>query len=460
MYQLPQLKPAGGNRTRSNSTATTATTTTSTTTALPSSTGWIPHIWKKTCIIQQDFRMEENTQMSIFYNVMPDSLRNRIPPIPSFRRKVSGPRDAATTAVPGATSSTCSSPAVARATTPTTDKHAVGLFGSPFSSGCTTPVSDAETAVMHMSEASSEADTDQQTTPDLDAFAFADARNLASSMSMLPPAPENNDTGINWRCGAQGFGLVISSAQESRSRRSDDYNSCFERSSYIDGVQYMLQGLPRDLDPTEAAILRRSMPPALSDSLSSKDRHHSHRKLSSDPYVDGTDKTFSRAVDDDRNLVHSLLLFVLIYMKNWMLWVMPYVLLLSGEVISFEREHNIAGMVLSKCMAGMSASLRAIKAMSHGPLGQYLGSVLEYFAEGVSGALQEFAKDWFAGMKFERDLFRGNSVENKYSKLDEMDGSGGGGGCYGYGQPGYGYGRQQQQCHGQGQQPRLRTRMR
>lgn len=202
----------------------------------------------------------------------------------------------------------------------------------------------------------------------------------------------------------------------------------------------MLQGLPRDLDPTEAAILRRSMPPSLSESLS----HHSHDDHLSDPCGNDSRKGTS-SPGEDRNLIHSLILFILIYMKSWIVWVMPYILLLSGEVIHFEREHNVAGLVLNKCMSGVTASLEAVKAMSDGPLGQCLGRVLEYLAEGVSGALQEFARDWFAGKK-EKELRGSCGNFGKYGEL-RVEGAEYGAGA------GYGYGRQRQ-----GQQGRTRMK--
>lgn len=205
----------------------------------------------------------------------------------------------------------------------------------------------------------------------------------------------------------------------------------------------MLQGLPRDLDPTEAAILRRSMPPALSESLS----HHSHDVDLPDSYIN-TNSGPPSSPGEDRNLIHSFILFVLIYMKSWIMWIMPYILLLSGEVIRFEREHNVAGVMLNKCMAGMTASLQAIRAMSDGPLGQCVRSVLEYLAEGVSGALQEFARDWLVSKK---EKERGPSY-GSYGKSDKLGGIDGCGYGSGYGQP--------QQRHRQNQQQQTRGRIR
>lgn len=148
----------------------------------------------------------------------------------------------------------------------------------------------------------------------------------------------------------------------------------------------MLQGLPRDLDPTEAAILRRSMPPALAESLSYP-----------------TDSSYAPCPDTapaNRNFMHSTLLFLLMFVQNWIVWATPYILEFSGEVLRFERQHKVAETLMGKTVGGLSAAIQAVRSMSDGPLGQCMSSLLEYMAQGVSGALQEFARNEFAKKEF------------------------------------------------------------
>ncbi|KAI0022701.1 hypothetical protein F4780DRAFT_163493 [Xylariomycetidae sp. FL0641] len=59
--------------------------------------------------------------------------------------------------------------------------------------------------------------------------------------------------GINWRYANQG-----SHMQRSAFAEKDDAD--FARKSYIDGLAYMLQALPDDLDEHESTVLRRALP--------------------------------------------------------------------------------------------------------------------------------------------------------------------------------------------------------
>lgn len=79
---------------------------------------------------------------------------------------------------------------------------------------------------------------------------------------------------------------------------------------------------------------------------------------------------------------------------------MPYVLNFSGEILRLERQHKVTETLTGKTVAGLSAGIQAVRSMSDGPLGKCMSSLLEYMAEGVSGALQEFARNEFAKKEF------------------------------------------------------------
>lgn len=60
----------------------------------------------------------------------------------------------------------------------------------------------------------------------------------------------------------------------------------------------------------------------------------------------------------------------------------------------------MAETLARKTAAGLSVGLEAVRTMSDGPLGQCMSSLLEYTAQGISGALQEFASNEFAKKDF------------------------------------------------------------
>jgi hypothetical protein len=173
--------------------------------------------------------------------------------------------------------------------------------------------------------------------------------------------------------------LVVNAAQESKAQVGDNYNGPFERAAYIDGVAYMLKGLPRDLDETEVSVLRRSMPPALGDTTPLA--------------LEGPEPSAWTERPTSRNLVHSTCLFILVYASACMRWLMPYVLLFFSELMRYEREYKVSENILGTTVAGFTAGLGAMRKIGDGVAGQVLAEAFDYTAEGVSGALKDFAKE-------------------------------------------------------------------
>ncbi len=126
-------------------------------------------------------------------------------------------------------------------------------------------------------------------------------------------------------------------------------------------------------------VLVRSLPASFVDGLLSDDR----------PGCRPADRP------EQRNWVHSTFLFVLVYLLSWVRWAAPYVLLLISEIMRFEREYKVSENVLGTTMAGFAFGLGVVKKMGDGFAGQVLGEALEYTAQGVSGALKEFAEGEF-----------------------------------------------------------------
>ena len=183
-----------------------------------------------------------------------------------------------------------------------------------------------------------------------------------------------------------GLELVINAAQETRRRTNGNYNTAFERKVYLDGVAYLLTGLPCDLDTGELAVLHRSLPTPLVEKLA--------------PPESDRRRDRSHGGSADRNMIHAMLLFVLCYLFSWVRWAGPYLLLLLSGIMRYEREYKVSENVLGTTMAGFSMGFGAVRKMGDGFAGQVFSEVMEYAASGVSGALKEFAEEEFrAGTK-------------------------------------------------------------
>jgi hypothetical protein len=177
-----------------------------------------------------------------------------------------------------------------------------------------------------------------------------------------------------------GLGLVLCSGREYRRPARSDISSKFERSTYVTGVGYLLDGLPRDLDDTEVMLLQRSMPELLAESLDLGEPTGSRRGGCGRPQQ-------QRAPPPQRNLVRMIVFNVLMWVQAWICWAMPHILYFMGETMRLEREYKVTQTLLSI----VNMWFNAIRSMSDGVAGQFVGDVFQYATKGVEDALKDFA---------------------------------------------------------------------
>jgi len=167
----------------------------------------------------------------------------------------------------------------------------------------------------------------------------------------------------------------VNSGQESKRSPSPDYDSAFERSSYVTGVRYLLDGLPEDLDESEVMFLQSSMPPTLIESFDLPASRNSRLRRSE-----------QREPQAPHNLIHRIMICVLTYLEMCWNWTWPRALFCLGEIMRVEREHQVVKIVLN-----MTTTLfLALCNMWDTFAGQAASRVLRYGTEGVEGAFKEF----------------------------------------------------------------------
>ncbi|KAK5660228.1 hypothetical protein OQA88_12762 [Cercophora sp. LCS_1] len=303
---------------------------------------WIP-LFNKMVVHEENLRVEKQERVSLMFSALPTSIQNRLPPIPSIRRTVTMPMRGS-------------------------------IMHMPFSSGSSTPLSEADTEVMSV-EGSEDAALMESI--DYSSTGYSSARNFISTLGTRPVTPDHgNQSGVDWRYAKQGLDLVINSGRESNPHPRSDYhyNSAFERSSYVTGVGYLLDGLPRDLDDTEVMMLQRSIPPSLADSLEFQDARRRG------------DAGMQRP-ERQRNLVHMIVLHVLMTLQAWICWALPHVLFFLGETMRVEREYKVTQTLL----AVATAWFNAVRSMGDGLAGQIVADAFRYTTKGVESALKDFA---------------------------------------------------------------------
>lgn len=219
-------------------------------------------------------------QSSVIFEVLPTSIQAIIPPLPSLRRTVSGKGMRATSFLTGALlilqPQLASSQDVPLNGQVTPDSDGLVLDEDADSlvseSSSVADASDNHHAVVEARAARARGDSSslvgkRPTHRSSRSFPFLRLPGRSSSLSQ-PPEPTAT-TGIDYKFQRRGQEM-LRSAEEETDLANPEQNIAFARRSYIDGVAYLLQGLPRDLDGDETSILRGALPEPLRRELGNR----------------------------------------------------------------------------------------------------------------------------------------------------------------------------------------------
>jgi hypothetical protein len=175
--------------------------------------------------------------------------------------------------------------------------------------------------------------------------------------------------------------LMFNAIQESKNPVSQNYRGPFERTAYIDGVAYLLRGLPQDLDETEASMIRRSMPASLADSFPQS--------------VEGVRLPNSRHAGD-RTLLHKAMQLFVARAIIWFSFLWPYILLLLGKAAKYERKYKVCenlvgqGVELANVLGRQSVSMSvAVYNLGDGKVGQLLMDSLAWTVQSMAGGFSD-----------------------------------------------------------------------
>ncbi|KAH6631807.1 hypothetical protein F5144DRAFT_629763 [Chaetomium tenue] len=194
-----------------------------------------------------------------------------------------------------------------------------------------------------------------------------------------PPAVGSN---VNWRFVTRGMDLVLTSSHEFASREDADPNIQLERSTYINGAQHILRGIPRNLTPDESAMLRRALPRSLAQPDTGPISWW--RRLNGQPQ-DAAPAAGGAGGRGQQNMVQSLLAIVL-----YCLYVLAMRLENLGvKVLAAEREHAYASRLLLATFDLACLAVRMLRECSELWPCQTLLGILKYVAVGVLGAFVE-----------------------------------------------------------------------
>ncbi|KAL2159015.1 hypothetical protein VTH06DRAFT_3046 [Thermothelomyces fergusii] len=267
-----------------------------------------------------------------------------------------------------------------------------GLMGAP---GKTEGHGESEDARMSLRPVASSAPEHHVAVPDRRSLdvALAQGKWFVSIVASLAAAlgSPSTSSGVDWKSASQGLDLILNASreyatgqdtrhnqQQQQQQQHADHDSYFERSAYINGTQHVLRGLPRDLDPAEAAMLHRSMPRALC--------------LSRNPAAAGGGPWGGRARGGGhrrrgRGKLQALIMFCMYALYSAAMWATPRLAGFGTRLVEAEQRHQYVPRLLMALATLLQVVVLALHWVSGCWPCQALLMLLNYAVDGVRAAL-------------------------------------------------------------------------
>jgi hypothetical protein len=297
----------------------------------------------------------ENNDMiavSSLYTSLPQVLQRRVPKIPSLRRTAS--RYGKSTSL-----------------------HR----RDPSDVSCASTLSITPPPSYRTSRRTSVYQTDEE-----DAEAYSSLASSPSSAGSKTLALEVEvESGVRWKYAKQGMSLLGHAAAEGSVRSQD---GAFTRKLYLDGVEYILRGLPNNLSLEETASLRCAVPTAIVPaSIDDKALvHPSHHAASSS--ATAPPQNFSLLRRATANLIFYLFLLAS--------FILPYIQFLLQQAYRYDRQHKVSDRLIAQGVATANEVGRqtvtlanSVCALSDGQVGIAAKEMGMWWMQGVSSGVYD-----------------------------------------------------------------------
>lgn len=166
------------------------------------------------------------------------------------------------------------------------------------------------------------------------------------------------------------------------SSRGHNSHADSERLSYINGVLHILRNLPHDLEPHEAAMLHRAMPPTLALPNGGGVGVNGQPGMALRPAGNNN--------NNSRNWVHVVVLFFLYFFAASSSWMVPKLVAYGKKFIRAEHEHGYIPQMIMAGAAMLQAVVGALCWFADSWPCRVMVVVGEYAIGGVRGAMSEF----------------------------------------------------------------------
>lgn len=184
-----------------------------------------------------------------------------------------------------------------------------------------------------------------------------------------------------------------------------------ERRAYVQGLAWLLQGLPQDLDEQERQDLTRSMPSHLLQG-GEMDRNRGHRRLGApSSSSQRTGKRRSRRSDDDsRSFIQRAIAALIVQLIGPMQILWAYLLTLLSHAVYLERKYKVTEHVvkhsgeLGYTMGKNGVKLSGVIYHNGGArVGAVLTDAVAYVADGVVKGVSDGIREACLELEKDRD---------------------------------------------------------
>lgn len=168
-------------------------------------------------------------------------------------------------------------------------------------------------------------------------------------------------------------------------------NPDFSRQLYIDGVSYLLRGLPQDLSSEETIRLQAAMPSEMIPLQQPADR------------IMIRNQTYENQVtqqEEDATLLHRVVAMVVLQIFLLMSFLWPYIQTICRGAYQYEREHHISEKLLNQSWTTANvlskntmAMVKTVCRWNDGQVGVALEDMIFWWVHGVTGGLRDGVRD-------------------------------------------------------------------
>ncbi|KAG9724057.1 hypothetical protein KCU86_g16876, partial [Aureobasidium melanogenum] len=288
--------------------------------------------------------------ISIIYAVLPPLIKKSMPKVPSLRRSLSGYNRAA--ALVG---------------------HVRALSTESARPGSATPPPPYQEPIASLTSVLS--DVDFQETPP------TSPRSLPADTAIFV---NDERAGIQWEFARQGQSLLQSSSCLSS-------NPDFSRQLYIDGVSYLLRGLPKNLSSEETIRLQAAMPSEMISTQQPEDRIMVRDQAQANQFAQQ---------EEDPTLLHRVVAMIVLQVFLLFSFLWPYVQMTCRGVYQYEREHHISEKLLNQSWTTANvlskntmAIAKTVCSWNDGQVGVVLEDMIFWWVHGVTGGLRDGVRD-------------------------------------------------------------------